>query len=77
MEKIKEIRSKFLRIECNACGNEQVVFSNPSTIVRCVACNAVLVKPTGGKTSIFKEEKSKAAITAIEEHGRLTKYEKE
>ena len=74
MEKIKETRSKFLRIECNACGNEQVVFSNPSTTVRCIACNTVLVKPAGGKASIFKEEKPNATITAIEEHGRLVKY---
>ena len=74
MEKMKETRSKFLRIECNACGNEQVVFSNSTTTVRCIACNTVLVRPTGGKASIFKEEKPKATITAIEDHGRLTRY---
>jgi len=42
-------RSKFLRVKCIDCGNEQVVFSHPSTKVRCQVCGATLVEPTGGK----------------------------
>ncbi|NPA47756.1 MAG: 30S ribosomal protein S27e [Thermococci archaeon] len=42
-------RSHFLRVKCIDCGNEQIVFSHPSTVVRCQVCGATLVEPTGGK----------------------------
>ncbi|WP_297418379.1 30S ribosomal protein S27e [Thermococcus sp.] len=42
-------KSRFLRVKCIDCGNEQIVFSNPSTPVRCLVCGATLVEPTGGK----------------------------
>ena len=45
-------RSKFLRVRCPDCGNEQIVFSHPSTIVYCNICRATLAKPTGGKAEI-------------------------
>ncbi|WP_069807955.1 30S ribosomal protein S27e [Vulcanisaeta thermophila] len=41
-------RSRFIRIRCNNCGNEQVVFDRPSMIVRCLVCGNVLIEPTGG-----------------------------
>lgn len=41
-------RSKFLRVRCNNCGNEQVIFDHPAIIVRCLVCGEVLAKPTGG-----------------------------
>ncbi|CAB50619.1 30S ribosomal protein S27e [Pyrococcus abyssi] len=42
-------RSRFLRVKCIDCGNEQIVFSHPATRVRCNVCGATLVEPTGGK----------------------------
>jgi small subunit ribosomal protein S27e len=42
-------RSRFLRVKCIDCGNEQIVFSHPATKVRCLVCGATLVEPTGGK----------------------------
>lgn len=45
-------KSKFIKIRCNQCKNEQVVFGNASTIVLCLVCNAELVHPTGGKSNI-------------------------
>ena len=48
-------KSRFLRVKCPDCGNEQIVFSHASTIVRCNVCKAVIAEPTGGKTEIRGE----------------------
>ena len=50
--KIKEPSSKFVKIRCNKCKNEQVAFGKPSTKVKCLVCNADLIDPTGGKGKI-------------------------
>jgi small subunit ribosomal protein S27e len=54
-------RSKFLRVKCPDCGNEQVVFSQPTNVVKCNICSAVLAEPTGGKAAIKGE-----VVTALE-----------
>jgi small subunit ribosomal protein S27e len=48
-------RSKFLRVKCPDCGNEQVVFSQATIVVKCNVCSAVLAEPTGGKAAIKGE----------------------
>jgi small subunit ribosomal protein S27e len=45
-----------MAIKCKMCGNEQVVFSDPAMEVRCVSCNALLQKPTGGKGKLIDGE---------------------
>ena len=45
-------RSKFLKVKCNDCGNEQVIFGNASTLIECLVCGRTLAEPTGGKTNI-------------------------
>ena len=45
-------KSKFLRVACRKCKNEQVVFSKASTLVKCMKCEAELVIPTGGKADV-------------------------
>ena len=52
---IPKPRSKFLRVKCPDCGNEQVVFSNATTAVHCNICNATLAEPSGGKAKIKGE----------------------
>ncbi len=44
--------SCFLRIRCPSCGNEQLVYSHASRVVRCQICDEVLAEPTGGKVRI-------------------------
>ena len=51
----RENRSKFCRVKCPDCDNEQTVFEKPSTVVTCVVCGRVLAEPTGGKAD-FKAE---------------------
>jgi len=54
-------KSKFLRVKCPDCGNEQVVFSHATSTVKCNICGAVLVEATGGKATIKGE-----VVTALE-----------
>jgi len=42
----------FLKVECGECGNEQKVFSHPSTHVKCLVCNEVIARATGGKGEV-------------------------
>lgn len=45
-------KSKFLKVLCNKCKNEQVVFSKPTTVVKCLKCGEELAVPTGGEAII-------------------------
>ena len=49
MEKEK---SKFLKIMCNRCGKNHVVFGKACTNIKCDYCNKLLIKTKGGKTKI-------------------------
>jgi small subunit ribosomal protein S27e len=54
-------RSRFLRVKCSGCGNEQIVFSHATNLVRCNVCRAVIAEPRGGKALIRGE-----IVTALE-----------
>ena len=44
--------SKFIRVKCTKCKNEQIIFGKVSTIVECLVCSKLLAEPTGGKSKI-------------------------
>ncbi|MEM2875619.1 MAG: 30S ribosomal protein S27e [Candidatus Bathyarchaeia archaeon] len=48
-------RSKFLRVKCPDCGNEQVVFDHAKTVVYCHICGAILAETGGGKALLKGE----------------------
>ncbi len=48
----RKTESEFLRVKCNDCENEQVVFDHASTSVKCNVCGSTLVEPGGGKAEI-------------------------
>jgi len=50
---IPKPRSRFIKVLCPKCKNEQIIFNKASTVVRCLVCNNVLAKPTGGKAEIY------------------------
>jgi small subunit ribosomal protein S27e len=52
---IPKPKSKFLRVRCPDCGNEQVVFDSTTSTVHCNICKATLAEPSGGKASIKGE----------------------
>ena len=48
----KEPKSKFIRIRCTKCKNEQIVFSKATSEIKCLVCEETLATPTGGKVNI-------------------------
>lgn len=51
-ETVEMPKSKFLRVACRKCKNEQVVFNKASTLIKCMKCEAELAIPTGGEAEI-------------------------
>jgi len=47
-----EPNSKYIKVRCPKCKNEQVIFGFASTEVKCLVCDTVLASPTGGKAKI-------------------------
>lgn len=45
-------KSKFIKIRCNDCENEQVLFDRASSTVHCHICGSKLAVPAGGKAKI-------------------------
>ena len=45
-------KSKFIKIRCNKCKNEQIVFGKVASKVECLVCGEVLAEPAGGKTIV-------------------------
>ncbi|MCR4335668.1 MAG: 30S ribosomal protein S27e [archaeon] len=58
-ELIPKPKTKFYRLKCPGCGNEQNVFSAASSKVRCLVCNTELAATSASKiklkTKILKE----------------------
>ena len=52
MEAIKEPESKFIKLRCPKCKNEQIIFGKVASEVKCLVCGKVLAEPTGGKSKI-------------------------
>ncbi len=46
-------KSKFLRVKCDDCSNEQVMFDSATSIVKCHVCGRTLSSPRGGKAKIL------------------------
>ena len=46
------LRSKFIKVRCSKCKNEQIIFGSSSSIVRCLVCTKELAFPAGGKSKI-------------------------
>ena len=44
--------SKFVKVRCNECKNEQVIFGKASSKTKCLVCGEVLAEPSGGKTQV-------------------------
>ena len=52
MPKIRDATSKFIKIRCPKCKNEQITFGKTSTKVDCLVCGKGLAEPSGGKSRI-------------------------
>ena len=45
-------KSRFLKVKCLDCENEQIIFGNATTEVKCLKCDKLLAKPSGGKAKL-------------------------
>ena len=52
MKKTKEQTSKFIKVRCPKCKNEQIIFGKAASVVKCLICNKELIESTGGKGKI-------------------------
>jgi len=52
VEAKRQNRSRFVKVKCPDCENEQLIFEKASSTVACVVCSHVLAPPTGGKAEI-------------------------
>jgi small subunit ribosomal protein S27e len=48
--------SKFWKLKCKECNNEQVSFSHATKEVLCLGCGSLLLEPTGGKAHLVNAE---------------------
>jgi len=46
------MNSKFIKVRCAKCKNEQMVFGKASSSVKCLICGSVITEPSGGKAKI-------------------------
>jgi len=52
---IRDNRSRFFKVKCPDCENEQLVFEKASTKVDCIVCGRILAEPAGGKARLQAE----------------------
>jgi len=52
MQKLRETSSRYVKIRCPKCKNEQIMFGKSSTDVKCLVCGKDLAESTGGKSKI-------------------------
>ena len=48
----RKTKSRFLKVKCADCGNEQVIFGAAASDVKCLVCEKPMASSTGGKTKI-------------------------
>ena len=44
--------SRFLRVQCRKCKNDQVVYNKTTLAAKCLKCGEILAEPTGGDAFI-------------------------
>lgn len=49
---VRQPNSRFLKVKCLDCENEQIIFGNATTEVKCLKCDKILAKPSGGKAKL-------------------------
>jgi len=53
MANLKVTGSKFLKVKCSKCKNEQIIFEKAAGDVTCSVCKEILAKSTGGKAILI------------------------
>ena len=50
---IPEPASRFQKIKCSECEEEQVVYSHTSTVIKCNSCGNTIAEPTGSRAKLL------------------------
>ncbi len=45
-------RKRFIKVRCQACKNEQIIFEAATTPVKCLICGVIIAEPKGGKAEL-------------------------
>lgn len=48
----RESTSKFIKVRCSKCKNEQILFGKASTTINCLVCGKDVAEPSGGRTRV-------------------------
>jgi small subunit ribosomal protein S27e len=51
-EVVQQPKSRFIKVKCLDCENEQIIFGHATTEVKCLKCSKTLARPTGGKARL-------------------------
>jgi small subunit ribosomal protein S27e len=54
-KEIYKTDSKFLKVVCSKCNNEQTIFNKATSDVKCLVCGEELAVATGGKAKIISK----------------------
>ena len=52
MKKVRESTSKFIKVRCPKCKNEQIMFGKASSSITCLVCDKPIAESTGGKSRV-------------------------
>ena len=52
MKELMKPDSKFLKVVCSNCKNEQIIFNKAATNVKCLVCGLELIEARGGKAKV-------------------------
>lgn len=44
---------RFIKVRCQSCKNEQIIFEGATTKVKCLICDATIAEPKGGKANVL------------------------
>ena len=45
-------KTKFLKVKCSGCGNEQIIFNAASSKVKCLVCNQILAESGASRINL-------------------------
>ena len=43
---------RFIKVRCQNCKNEQIIFEGATTSVKCLICENIIAEPKGGKADV-------------------------
>ncbi len=46
------MKSRFIKVRCKKCKNEQIIFEKSASKINCLVCEEPLSTSTGGKSNI-------------------------